>query len=290
MGMIALPTSAVLDAAPRREGERFPLVLFSHGNGGTRFQSTYFTVYLASHGYIVVAPDHAGDTLADFIRRGGLHASDVIGAYDDRTDDLRFLLDHFTKLASDDPLAGLVNDSKIGTSGHSFGALTAMRTAGLDPRVRACVAQAPPGYTLAWIGVETPLDMIGIPILLEAGGLDRTLPADVHAASLWKEMAPPAWWLTLATAGHFTYSDLCTLDLQAIEQASNLGIGNVLEDGCGPMNLAPAIAEPLIRHFAVALFNTYLRGSNRSAALIDAARAPNAGQAAGEVSLTSMGP
>jgi Platelet-activating factor acetylhydrolase, isoform II len=37
---------------------RFPLVLFSHGNGGIRFQSFFFAAHLASHGYVVVTPDH----------------------------------------------------------------------------------------------------------------------------------------------------------------------------------------------------------------------------------------
>jgi predicted dienelactone hydrolase len=282
---IELMTNAVLDAPPRREGETFPLVLFSHGNGGVRMQSTFFTTFLASHGYVVVAPDHEGDTLADFLRRGGLHASDVIGVYDDRTDDLRFLIDRFTNLPKDDPLIGLVDASQIGTSGHSFGALTAVRTSGIDARVKACVAQAPPGYTLAWIGVDRMLDALGIPILLQSGGLDRTLPPDEHAATLWKEMGAPSWWLTLKTAGHFTFSDLCTLDLGAIQRASDIGIGEVLEDGCGPMNLAPPVAFPLIRNFAVAMFNASLRGSKASERFLDPAHAPSAGQSDGEISI-----
>src|SRR5439155_87759 len=40
----------------------FPLVLFSHGNGGIRFQSLFLCAHLASHGYVVASPDHRGDT------------------------------------------------------------------------------------------------------------------------------------------------------------------------------------------------------------------------------------
>src|SRR6266478_2711519 len=41
--------NAVRDA-PVRKG-RFPLVIFSHGNGGGRTQNTFWCDYLASHGY-----------------------------------------------------------------------------------------------------------------------------------------------------------------------------------------------------------------------------------------------
>src|SRR6266404_8799670 len=46
---------------PVRKG-RFPLVIFSHGNGGSRQQNTFWCDYLASHGYIVVSADHTGNS------------------------------------------------------------------------------------------------------------------------------------------------------------------------------------------------------------------------------------
>ena len=42
-----------------------PVLVFSHGNSGVRWQSPFFTEYLASHGWVVVAPDHVGNTLFD---------------------------------------------------------------------------------------------------------------------------------------------------------------------------------------------------------------------------------
>ena len=47
-------------------GAGFPVVAFSHGNGGIRFQSIFLTEVLAQHGYVVVAPDHPHNTLLDF--------------------------------------------------------------------------------------------------------------------------------------------------------------------------------------------------------------------------------
>ena len=59
---------AVRDAAPRDsvpQNGRFPLVVFSHGWGGHRRQTTHFCTHLASHGYVVASPDHTGNTMVD---------------------------------------------------------------------------------------------------------------------------------------------------------------------------------------------------------------------------------
>ncbi|MCK6550911.1 hypothetical protein L6R52_34050 [Myxococcota bacterium] len=271
---VALPTPAVRDADVRKGEAPFPLVVFSHGNGGVRVQSTFFTAALASHGFVVAAPDHEGDTLTDFLARGGLSSADVIGAYPERSDDVRFLIDHFTSLDADDPLAGKIDAAKIGVSGHSFGALTSIRVSGLDTRVRAAVAMTPPGFTISWIGVDRSLADVGIPMMLQSGGLDRTLPAEMHLPSLWREMVRPRWWLSIDTAGHFTFSDLCVLDLEAIEAATNVGVGDVLEDGCGPDNISADLAYPTIRHYGIGLFNAALRGSTGTYDLLTEARAP----------------
>src|SRR5262245_45226471 len=42
----------------------FPLLLFSHGNGALRTQSVFWCEHMASHGYVVAAPDHTGNATA----------------------------------------------------------------------------------------------------------------------------------------------------------------------------------------------------------------------------------
>src|SRR5690606_1617654 len=52
--------------APFLKTERpCPLVIFSHASGGTRLQSIFFTEHLASHGFVVMAVDHLGNTILD---------------------------------------------------------------------------------------------------------------------------------------------------------------------------------------------------------------------------------
>jgi predicted dienelactone hydrolase len=43
----------------------FPLLLFSHGSGGDLNAYVSLTQYLASHGYIVAAPEHTGNRFVD---------------------------------------------------------------------------------------------------------------------------------------------------------------------------------------------------------------------------------
>src|SRR5215510_4504807 len=55
-GLIALDSPARRDATPAPGGP-WPLVVFSHGYGGIRFQSFFLTEHLATRGFVVIAPD-----------------------------------------------------------------------------------------------------------------------------------------------------------------------------------------------------------------------------------------
>ena len=112
-------TPAVRDAAPYDADEPFPAVVFSHGSGGVRQQSTFLTAVLASHGYVVAAPDHTGNTLRDLVVAGDLEAGAMVAAYDDRPRDVSRVIDWLGKRPDDDPLAGLVDVSRVGVVGHS---------------------------------------------------------------------------------------------------------------------------------------------------------------------------
>ena len=60
-----LAGTAVRDVPADLRGAPYPLIGFSHGFAGIRFQSAYLTEHLASHGVVVVAPDHARNTFLD---------------------------------------------------------------------------------------------------------------------------------------------------------------------------------------------------------------------------------
>ncbi len=53
--------SACYEDAPRPEGEKHPLILFSHGLGSYREGNSFLCIELASHGYAVISVAHARD-------------------------------------------------------------------------------------------------------------------------------------------------------------------------------------------------------------------------------------
>lgn len=262
-----LETYAVRDAELREDDAPYPVILFSHGSGGVRFQSTHLTVALASHGYVVFAPDHQGNTLRDLLNAAEIVPAEFLESYIDRSKDLQFILDWLER-GADREIANISDLSRVGAIGHSFGSLTAVRLAGLDERVDVSIAQAPAGFLATWLDVGKPITEIGVPVMIQVAGLDRTLPPDAHADTLWAELPSPKYRVDFPTGGHFTFSDLCGLELAKVADAAGIDVGNVLEDGCGEENIVPEVAFPLIRRTAIGLFNAVLRDSPRSLAYI----------------------
>jgi|APLak6261679142_1056127.scaffolds.fasta_scaffold00010_62 predicted dienelactone hydrolase len=283
-----LQTAAVRDAEPARAHGKFPLVIFSHGQAAVRWQSTYYTVLLASHGYVVASTDHEGGTLFDVVR-GQLQ--NVAVGVETRPADVTYLLSRFERLKSDDPLYGLLDFERIGVTGHSFGALTSLRVAAMDKRVKAIVPQAPVDANLAWVGLTQPV-VLGIPVHIQAAHADRTLPWDSNIEPTLLVMQRPFWLLDIVKGGHFTFSDLCGFDLASIADRVQLDIPGadvrkVLEDGCGPTSPPASVAQPVINHFAISFFNAQLKGSAASLELMTQAKGDALAGGEGVVTFTA---
>ena len=283
-----LQTAAVRDAEPARAHGKFPLIVFSHGQAAIRWQSTYYTVLLASHGYVVASTDHEGGTLFDVVR-GQLQ--NVAVGVETRPVDVSYLLNRFSRLKEDDPLFGLLDLDRIGVTGHSFGALTSLRVAATDSRVKAIVPQAPVDANLAWLGLPQPV-VLGIPVHIQAAHADKTLPWDTNIVPTLEVLKDPLWLLDITKGGHFTFSDLCAFDLGSIVDQVMLDIPGadvrkVLEDGCGPSSPPATVAQPLINHFAVAFFNAKLKGSEASLSLMTQAKGDEVAGATGVASFST---
>ncbi len=137
-----------------------PLILFSHGLGGTRNGCSYLGVHWSARGYVVVALQHRGsdDGVWRDLRLGQrIVAMRRAGSPENlalRVGDVRRVLDQLTtwNTTPEHPLAGRLNLQQIGMSGHSFGAITAQVLGGekfsedgdrRDGRIRAVVALSP---------------------------------------------------------------------------------------------------------------------------------------------------
>jgi predicted dienelactone hydrolase len=132
---------ALADAVPDTAGAPYPLIVFSHGFGGTRHQSTFFTEHLASHGFVVMAVDHPGTSLAAIGtgRQGGLGNLLDLGTVTDaiftdfalRPLDVIRQLDAAARLtAPGGVLEGLIDVERAAVTGHSFGGYTAVAAGG----------------------------------------------------------------------------------------------------------------------------------------------------------------
>src|SRR5258706_10032545 len=80
--------------APVREG-KWPVIVFSHGSGGTRVGYVFLTEFLASHGYIVIAADHIGNSRYTVVNNRVVVAGGARGQASsaDRPKDVSFLID-----------------------------------------------------------------------------------------------------------------------------------------------------------------------------------------------------
>ncbi len=166
----------------------YPLVAFSHSSYGDRRQSSFLTTHLASHGYVVVAADHAGNTASDFVARQGATAMtpDELSTYiariiEDRRPDLRALIDRAIDGGMGEPSA-LVDRDRIGLAGWSFGGWSVLATPEADARVAAVVAMAPAGGSRPLPGIIPAMLTFAwsraIATLVLTGDADRFTPLD----------------------------------------------------------------------------------------------------------------
>lgn len=195
-----------VDAMPSAEGP-FPLVVFSHGSGGLRQQSTSIVETVASHGFVVVAPDHAGNTAIDQLLGT---ETDVEVTARNRVLDVEFLIDQ----AEGGQLAdGLADLDEVAVMGHSFGGFTALAVAGgfedipADPRVDAIVPMAPASSRLS----DDELASIDIPMLIVTGTDDETTPIDDQSTRPLELVGGPATLVEIEGATHSGVTNICDI-------------------------------------------------------------------------------
>jgi len=205
---VAFRGIAALDAPAVAPGAH-PLVLMSHGRTGTRIAYSLFCEALAARGAVVIAPDHPGDALLDWL--GGTNVDDRTNEAQ-RVGDANLLLDLAAGEGDGLPadLVAAIDHERSALVGHSYGAYTAFATAagtrGVAARqVGAVVGLQPYIRSLS----DSLLARMTAPFLLVVGETDMVTPAHTDADRAWELGAGlPAWRLDLMTAGHQASSDI----------------------------------------------------------------------------------
>jgi predicted dienelactone hydrolase len=238
---------ATTDAALARAPARFPVILLSHGTGGTAQSLAWLAVGLATQGYVVAGVNHPGNT--------ALEPKTVQGftLWWQRARDLSVMLD---ALLADAQFAGRLDPARVGAAGFSRGGYTvialaggiaaptvfgipcrdcrppaempdlversealqrtdpayaaALRGAGVsvrEPRVRAVFTIAP---GLAQVMTSESLAAITLPVAIVAGSADTIVPPEFNARIYAAKIPGAALTIFPGAVGHYTFLAPCT--------------------------------------------------------------------------------
>lgn len=184
---------------------RHPALVLSHCHQCLGVSLSTLAGHLAAHGWVVVLPDHVGNTLVDLLDGDGGSVNN--SWLDTRVADARGVLGAL-RTGALGPEGLSVDADRIAVGGHSFGAMTAGRVLAAEPGLAAGVyVHAPPDnplYTTLDVAAETRPQMFAVATedasILEAGNqILRANAADAGGASYAVE---------LVDAGHWSISDL----------------------------------------------------------------------------------
>jgi predicted dienelactone hydrolase len=194
-----------------------PVILFSHGLGGNLDAGTVWGEAWAAAGYIVIHMQHAGSDTPS-VRAQGARSAMTPGAAAQRVADVRFVLDELPQQQAAGELRG-ADLTRIGLSGHSFGAWTTQAMAGQqlnpslpavhEPRLSAFIAFSPSagrGQT----DVAARFSKIRAPFFALTGTLDGDVAGNGSTPENRQavfEGLPPGdkYELLLAEADHMTF-------------------------------------------------------------------------------------
>jgi predicted dienelactone hydrolase len=185
---------------PAQGAGPFPVIIFSHGLGGSREGYEYLGRQWASHGYVSVHLQHLGSDRAVWenswskllaLRQAAHNLQNSLN----RPLDVSFALDQLEKLnQSEGPFQGHLDLSRVGAAGHSLGAYTTMAVAGqvfgrpggrdislADPRIKAAIPMSTPVPRKKG-NLTRAYDHITIPCLHMTGTRDDSPIGETRAA------------------------------------------------------------------------------------------------------------
>jgi predicted dienelactone hydrolase len=214
----------------------YPVVVYLHGLSLYRFAHATLLVHLASRGFVVIAPDLPGATLADVI------------AARPRTDEAEKVAPLLAGLAAPEGalrfLAGHLAPDRLGLVGHSLGGEVASRLGARFGQVIVSMAER---------GIA-PARRRFLAVIV--GGLSDGIEPWRRQREGYATSPRPRRLIGIAGAGHMSFSDVCSVWTQgggwhAAAMARGLSLGGfparLAARGCAEPELAPDRAQAVIR-------------------------------------------
>jgi predicted dienelactone hydrolase len=219
------------DALIKKQG-KLPLILFSHGDGGSRLDNQWFAAELVKAGYIVASVDHYGNTWYLNLPKESLKRWN-------RAEDISFVLQ---ELLSDSQFSSFIDPNRIGFTGFSLGGLTGIWLIGgkanlfrtpkqnsshytelalrsdqetidsidyspakasyYEPRIKSAFLMAPAyGFAFDFKGLQS----IRTPVSIVAGEADSVVPVNENAKHFAKEIPGCKLNILKGKVGHFVF-------------------------------------------------------------------------------------
>jgi predicted dienelactone hydrolase len=182
---------------------KYPVIVFSHGAGGSQTCCDGLTRHWASYGYVTIQPTHEDSAVQrrnqgeENIRfmQAVRDALKKPALWESRPQDISYVLDALHLLENRVPgLLGKIDADRIGVGGHSMGSYTTEAIAGAlinlpghpgkifaDTRVKAVLCLSPQGPGQFGLNDQS-FDRISLPYMGMTGSLDSLGP-----------VASPAW-------------------------------------------------------------------------------------------------
>ena len=258
-------------------GGPYPVVVASHGAGGS--WDTHFAQaqHLAAHGYAVLCIEHVGSN-RERLMQGFRPMRNIEAMTRDadevltRPKDVAFAIDRAAEWnGGHERLKGRLDLSRVGAMGHSYGAYTTMAACGMrpaldwlepavapgkglgpdlfDPRVRCGVALSPQGAGEPFFIPES-FASLRVPLMGISGSRDiqqagRTAEDRKAAFALWPKGDHRLLWLS--NANHLDFSDSSGSDDRALPSSTRADV------------------QPVVRAATLAFFDLHLKSDPSSA-------------------------
>ncbi|MCD6360280.1 MAG: hypothetical protein J7M38_05385, partial [Armatimonadetes bacterium] len=212
------------------EAGQYPVIIFSHGAGGSGEGYEYLSSFWASHGYVCIHPTHA-----DSLELRGLawnrenavamvhDALTNVEGWRNRVADIKLVLDSLSRLEETfAALAGKMDHSRIGMGGHSFGAWTTQAIGGVvlhfpdtdeavcfaDDRIAATLMLSPQGPDQMGL-IENSWDGYELPMMVMTGSEDygaRGQDPSWRMSPFDHSSAGDKYLVWIEGANHFSFS------------------------------------------------------------------------------------